>query len=332
MQSSSPARRVWDRRFPGFTLVELLVVITIIGILVALLLPAMQGVRESARQAQCSNNLKQLGLGASQCLETNGFFPTGGWGNTWVGDPTRGAGKQQPGGWVYNLLPYIELGTLHDAALSSYGAGNYNQVNAQQVQQPMGLFICPTRRHVALYPFQTDRSYNNMDRSNVLKCSKTDYAINVGTIGDNELTSPVTTLAQGDAYGWPNEGWNGICFMRSQVLASDVTDGLGNTILIGEKELDANHYTDGTPACDNHCIMAGLDNDMFRLGTGNPPLLQDRRGLSSDTQFGGPHPGVVIFVFCDGAVHRLSLRTTTTVLQNMACRNDGNSIDTSIFF
>ena len=91
----------------GFTLVELLVVIAIIGILVALLLPAVQAAREAARKAQCMNNLKQMALGAQQHESAQGFFPTGGWGCSWTGDPDRGFTKKQPGGWIYNILPYI---------------------------------------------------------------------------------------------------------------------------------------------------------------------------------------------------------------------------------
>jgi len=72
---------------PGFTLVELLVVVTIIGILIALLMPAVQGARESARRAKCANNLKQLGLGCLAHHEKYGFYPSGGWGHKWVGDP-----------------------------------------------------------------------------------------------------------------------------------------------------------------------------------------------------------------------------------------------------
>jgi prepilin-type N-terminal cleavage/methylation domain-containing protein len=314
------------RRCAGFTLVELLVVIAIIGILVGLLMPAVQGAREAARQTQCSNNVKQLGLGASQGVATVGFFPTGGWGNTCVGDPTRGFDKKQPGGWIYNLLPFIELGVLHDVAVSAT-ADNFNQLNALQTQTPMDLFICPTRRRVALYPFQS-RDYWNMDRSTLTKCSKTDYAINVGTIGDNELGCPsgVSSLATGDACTiWPTEGWNGISFIRSQVMPSDITDGLSSTILLGEKEIDSNHYTDGTVACDNHCIMAGLDNDMYRLTTTQP--VQDRPGLSSDTQFGGAHPGLCIFVFCDGSVHKISNSVDLATFRNLGCRNDGNVVN-----
>ncbi|MGA2032569.1 MAG: DUF1559 domain-containing protein [Thermoguttaceae bacterium] len=330
-----PARlAAWERRAAGFTLVELLVVIAIIGILVGLLLPAVQAARETARQTQCTNNLKQLGVGASQHLEATSFFPSGGWAREWVGDPTRGFGKSQPGGWIYNLLPFIEQQALHDVAMSNYS--NIMQLNVLQTQTPLGLFICPTRRQVALYPFQ-QRTYCNMNYPPPSgKCSKTDYAVNVGTTGDDEVGTPagVTTLAQGDAYtGWnaliQSEHWNGISFLRSEVTAADVSDGLSSTILIGEKELDANHYTDGTTACDNHCILAGIDNDMYRL-TGTAPV-QDYPGYASQTQFGSAHPGLCIFVFCDGSVHKISLTINATTFQNLGCRNDGNVINDSSY-
>ena len=101
----------------GFTLVELLVVITIIGILIALLLPAVQAAREAARRVQCSNHLKQLALGAVNHESANGYLPTGGWGNLWVGDADRGFGAPQPGAWTFNVLPFIEMQELHDLGM-----------------------------------------------------------------------------------------------------------------------------------------------------------------------------------------------------------------------
>ena len=106
----SPAAATRVRQ--GFTLVELLVVIAIIGILIGLLLPAVQSVREAARRIQCANHLKQMGLGALNHEEAHGFFPSCGWGWAWIGDPDRGFGETQPGGWIYNLLPFVEQDAL----------------------------------------------------------------------------------------------------------------------------------------------------------------------------------------------------------------------------
>ncbi|MGA2622059.1 MAG: DUF1559 domain-containing protein [Thermoguttaceae bacterium] len=355
--------RTASGRQGGFTLVELLVVVTIIGVLVALMMPAIQSARESARQAQCSNNLKQLGAGASAHVEAVGSFPSGGWGNLWVGDPTRGFGRRQPGGWIYNLLPFIEYQGLYDDGSLQNVKSNYSTVstlNYTQTQTPMGLFICPTRRRVALYPFQS-RAYCNMTvPSGSATCSKTDYAINAGnaTLNSNvpsfpnELdTSPspgkITTLALGDACTlWMvsatqglDYGWNGICYLHSEVTPGDVIDGLSNTILIGEKEMDSNHYRDGSTAGDKYCIVAGINQDTFRMATCISPasqtqpiqLQQDRSGIASQTQFGGPHPGLCIFVFCDGSVHKINLSVNAATFQYLAQRNDGQKVSGSGF-
>ena len=109
-----PAAGIRQTKAAGFTLVELLVVIAIIGILVGLLMPAVDAARESGRRAQCLNNLHQL---AAACLQHDTkmqFLPTGGWGCYWGGETDRGFGITQPGGWHYNILPFIDLADLHD--------------------------------------------------------------------------------------------------------------------------------------------------------------------------------------------------------------------------
>jgi prepilin-type N-terminal cleavage/methylation domain len=124
------------RRPSAFTLVELLVVIAIIGILVALLLPAVQQSREAARAAQCKNNLKQLGLGSLNHLRTYEFFPSGGWGWHWVGEPERPSGKTQPGGWTFNMLAFVEQQNLRDMGLNAPDAATRTAEIIKRAQTP----------------------------------------------------------------------------------------------------------------------------------------------------------------------------------------------------
>ena len=135
----------------GFTLVELFVVITIIGILIALLLPAVQAAREAARRAQCSNNLKQISLGCLNHESAYGFFPTNGWGPLWVGDPNRGAGYSQPGGFVFCVLPYVEQAAVYQLGMGITSNAALVAANTQRLPTPVATFNCPSRRAAKAY-------------------------------------------------------------------------------------------------------------------------------------------------------------------------------------
>ena len=102
------------RHSRGFTIVEMLVVIAIIAILIGLLLPAVQKVRESANRTRCMSNLKQLSLGCIEHESRLRRFPAAGWNYRYSGDPEKGMGQDQPGGWHYNILPFIEQDNLHN--------------------------------------------------------------------------------------------------------------------------------------------------------------------------------------------------------------------------
>src|SRR3989304_2396073 len=152
------AMKSFNRR--GFTLVELLVVIGVIGMLIGLLMPAVQMAREAGRNLQCKNNLKQIGLGCQSHVSAQGYYPTGGWGWGWCGDPDRGYGKRQPGGLFFNILPYIELKPTHDMGLNNNQKGR--SLNAQT---PVATYNSPTRRPSILFPHVPARTlFLNIDR------------------------------------------------------------------------------------------------------------------------------------------------------------------------
>jgi prepilin-type N-terminal cleavage/methylation domain-containing protein/prepilin-type processing-associated H-X9-DG protein len=141
----------------GFTLVELLVVIAIIGVLMGLLLPAINAAREQGRITQCKSNLHNLALANAECVSKTNHYVTGGWGPNWVGYFDGGIGVKQPGGWVYNLLPYLDESNLHDLGQNIASQANPDPTLqtdiARQVSTTQSIMGCPTTRGVQTWPF-----------------------------------------------------------------------------------------------------------------------------------------------------------------------------------
>ena len=358
MQRHNRRSEAGNRKSAAFTLVELLVVITIIGILIALLLPAVQAAREAARMSQCANNLKQLGLGCLTHESAQGFYPTGGWGWQWVGDVNRGFDKHQPGGWIYNILPYIEQQGLYNLAIgNSNNVGNNSASSMLSARTlcltPLAVLICPTRRAVKGYP-TGDTIHVPVNAAGPWAytdlTTKTDYAGNEGgraTVANPQWSDfiydctgnddgPPTLAGENDgSYTFVCQNMSGVIFQRSMVHASDISDGTSCTYLIAEKFVQTNLYTTGQAWADNGPAYQGCDKDVVRVATTLAPPLQDCPSKdTNDTQgwgfgdanFGSAHAGGWQACFCDGSVRAMSFWIDPLVHQELGNRHDGQVI------
>lgn len=292
--------RLPTRRRGGFTMIDLLVVISIIGLLVGLLMPAVQQSREAANRAACANNLKQIALGAIQHHDTQGVFPSnGGWDGRqtiaavngppvtiytrdrigaltyWgVGDPDRSP-RDQTGSWAYALLPFVEQGSMH---------------RDREWTAALKLYSCPSRRPPLPMPARNDDS--GQYEGGGWAWGKTDYAANWRLL--------------------PNRP---IC-----LNLAEVSDGSSNTVLVGEKALNFQSYATGTWYFDEPFFSGGS------AGTARNShfLLPDSSGSFANGHWGSAHSAGANFSFADGSVRLLKYRTPTAVIDAILSPSGGD--------
>lgn len=315
----------------GLTLIDLVVALAVVGVLLAMLLPALGTSRESSRRVQCQNNLKQLGLAALNHENSQRFYPTGGRGAAWVGDPDRGFGRHQPGGWAYNVLPYLE-----QKALYRIGTGKAAEEKARDAgvrdATPISVFNCAARRRPLGYPNARKHVARNAPLAQVH--ARTDYAANAGDPPRAGVYAGPDSYAHADAagYAWPDvSDHTGISYQRSEVAISSVRDGTSNTYLIGEKYLNPDHYATGLDPGDDWSMYSGYQNDVARstfLGWTPRP---DQPGLTRSTCFGSAHPEGCNFVFCDGAVHTIAFTIDAETHRRLGNRIDRLPVDAGEF-
>ena len=307
----------------GFTLIELLVVIAIIAVLMGLLLPAVQKVRESAARASCSNNLKQIGLALHGYHDANSWFPPG-----YVDGNPAGASTPDndvgPGwGWASLLLPYLEQGNV-------YNQINFTKAILQQPisQQPLTIFQCPAdgnQQAVPLYDSNFSNPIGSVAHGNYVGCNG--WVECFGNAGGNYQASSDGGAAEDGDGGQTGTGQagNGLFYRNSRNNTASVTDGLSNTIVVGERS--SNHspttWTGAVTGARCPAWMAGQAvyspppgpaydnadyNEALVLAHGNATHTPsaDFPIFDPDTFYSMHTPRGANFLFGDGSVHFLS--------------------------
>ncbi|MFO0850451.1 MAG: DUF1559 domain-containing protein [Gemmataceae bacterium] len=305
---------------PGLTLVELLVVIAVIAVLVGLMLPAVQKVREAAARTQCQNNLKQIGLAFHSYHDSRKRLPDGGRNGFHVvngvpvpgtpgcdNDPTRDTAPcnlnatREEWSWPYQILPYLEQESL--TRLPPTAANN-----ALIGRTPVKAYYCPSRRPAQLYGNE----------------AKGDYAGNAGT---------------------DSLGTNGVVMVkfRGPLRLDGVTDGTSNTVMAGEKRLKLDKL--GVSYDDNEPFThPGWDSEVQRRAVWDEDRPLGDRGPSRDIrttpevcrwpdpdsgldQFGSSHPAGCNVVMCDGSVRNIRFNPDPETVRRLCVRNDGQSLN-----
>lgn len=339
----------------AFTLVELLVVIAIIGILVALLLPAVQSAREAARRTSCTNNLKNLALGMINHESTMGQLPSSGWSGHWTGDPDRGSGADQPGCWLYAILPFIEQQQVYDL-----GVGLTGSARAEALQQrdsaPLAVANCPSRRSGGPYPLNPTRNALSGDGTGsasgypMVQAARGDYAASVGdeTTFDGRCITISPNQYNVKKTGFPptTQEYSGISFCGTAVKLRQVTDGTTKTIALGERWIPTEVYQSGTQtdwAADDWGMYVGFQDDTVRStfydgrtathiplsDTDDPTQIDGVDNINSVIArelFGGPHPGGTLFAMCDGSVNSVAFDVDPEMFRQMGDRHDGGVV------
>ncbi len=343
----------------GFTLVELLVVIAIIGVLVALLLPAVQSAREAARRISCSNNLKNLGLGVLNHVDTQGTFPTSeGWDGSEredeqnVVDALQSTGKWMSGkGWVLSILPYIEQGPLYDLFAAGGAFDGVGPFRSGFVRNPRPGFGLTSRSpdgsirvpdlmqtQLPLLQCPSDDSVLELNTRHFqwpgFGVARTSYP---GVLGDTWLD--LEPLLSNNLSGYPSGIYDepggrdchrgtrckGIFFRNTwltPIKMAQVTDGTSNTFMIGEDIPGYNRHSAAFYSNGDWCSCNIPLNFLTNLTIEE---VQASNDWGPQQGFRSRHPGGVQFCACDGSVRFVPESVDHTAFR-MHCTRNGEEV------
>ncbi|MEW4563124.1 DUF1559 domain-containing protein [Bremerella sp. JC770] len=305
----------------GFTLVELLVVIAIIGVLIALLLPAVQQAREAARRMQCTNNLKQLSLSLHNYHDSLGSFPPGwiylasGRGTSTLGDPSFG--------WGTFVLPYIEQSALFDQM--NPGTVDYASVPDTLAETKLDAFICPSDNPPGPVVF----SSHSQGPSNYSAVMGRFDLLAAGTFHSpavSSVTNPFYDRTDDDNLKFKPDGVFG---PNSEIRFADITDGTSNTLSFGEKsQLHGNAKAVWMGPRLDKCAGCSVGAVFGTVGVVDFAINEDggSDGWQEERVFTSRHPGGAIFALCDGSTRFIAETIDMGTYSNLGQRSDGNVV------
>ena len=283
------------------------------AILLGLTTPAVQNLRARARTSQCSNNLRQLSLAGQQHVSTTGYLPCGGSGARFVGLGSKGFGTEQPGGWTFDVLPYLDDQAIRGIVYTTPSASTVRD----QAESIPGVMQCPARTQG---PTVANQDVLYSGKFQVQRCARLDYAANAGsnfretTYGPNDLerADRFFDLLERNAA----QPANGAVWYHVSIPPATAMDGTSNTIFAGEKWIPLHG---GGPGTDQPAWVGG-SLDSLRYGFQTP--VPDYINKKSKTRFGSSHVEGSQYVLCDGATVLLSWSVDPLVFAAATGRND----------